>query len=139
VSGERVVIGNAELWHGDCREILPGLKDLAFDLACVDPPYFDGPNKSGYYGKGFSNIGVQRAKHYDTLESWDVPSPEYFTELSRVSRHQIIWGANHFCDRFKANGSGWIVWDKLNGARPFAFFAMFGTECTKASTAGICR
>lgn len=101
-------------------ELLPTLQLRSFDLACVDPPYFDGPNKTGYYGKGYSNLGVQRAKHYDTLESWEVPNQQYFAELKRVSKHQIIWGANHFCERFDAHSPGWIVWDKLNGASSFA-------------------
>jgi site-specific DNA-methyltransferase (adenine-specific) len=94
--------------------------DKAFDLAIVDPPYFDGPNRSGYYGQGYSSLGVQRAKHYDHIEEWDIPGSDYFAELQRVSRHQIIWGANHFADRFNAAGPGWIVWDKLNGASTFA-------------------
>lgn len=108
------------LYLGDCRDILPTLADASFELACVDPPYFDGPNKTGYYGRGYSSLGVQRAKHYDTLESWDVPDEQYFRDLVRVSKHQIVWGANHFCDRFPSASPGWIVWDKVNGASSFA-------------------
>lgn len=115
-----VVIGNATLYLGDCMDLLPAMQFGDFELACVDPPYFDGPNKSGYYGQGFSSLGVQRAKHYDSLPTWSVPEPEYFTHLRRVARHQIIWGANHFADRFNAASPGWIVWDKLNGKSSFA-------------------
>jgi site-specific DNA-methyltransferase (adenine-specific) len=114
------IIGNATLYLGDCEEVMHGFSDHEFGLAITDPPYFDGPNKSGYYGKGYSSLGVQRAKHYDTLAAWEIPGAEYFTELQRVSRHQIIWGANHFADRFNAAGPGWIVWDKLNGRSTFA-------------------
>lgn len=117
---EKVEIGSATLYLADCMEVLPGIKALDFDIAIVDPPYFDGPNKSGYYGKGYSSLGVQRAKHYDTLSSWDVPGTEYFDQLARVARNQIIWGANHFANRFNSSGPGWIVWDKLNGASSFA-------------------
>ena len=117
---QKVVIGSATLYQGDCMDFLESLPDGAYDLAIVDPPYFDGPNKSGYYGKGYSNLGVQRAKHYDSLPSWNIPSAEYFIELKRVSTHQIIWGANHFADRFASAGAGWIVWDKLNGESSFA-------------------
>jgi len=113
-------IGDAELWLADCMEVLPTLADQSFDLAVVDPPYFEGPNKSGYYGKGYSNLGVQRAKHYDSLKSWEVPNRQYFDQLSRVARHQIIWGANHFSDRFDSASSGWIVWDKDNGGSSFS-------------------
>jgi site-specific DNA-methyltransferase (adenine-specific) len=115
-----VVIGNATLYLGACEDVMRSFADSEFALAITDPPYFDGPNKSGYYGKGYSSLGVQRAKHYDTLSSWSIPGPKYFVELRRVSRHQIIWGANHFADRFDAAGPGWIVWDKLNGASTFA-------------------
>ena len=117
---ERVVIGNAELWNINCLDLMRLMPDAAFDLAIVDPPYFDGPNKSGYYGKGFSSLGVQRAKHYDSLPAWEIPGTEYFEQLTRVSRHQIIWGANHFADRFNAASPSWIVWDKDNGASSFA-------------------
>ncbi len=63
---------------------------------------------------------MPRGKHYDTIESWDVPGTDYFEELRRVSKNQIIWGANHFADRFNSAAPGWIVWDKLNGASSFA-------------------
>ena len=113
-------IGDATLWLGDCMEVMALSTANSFDLAITDPPYFPGPNKSGYYGKGYSSLGVQRAKHYDSLPEWSVPEASYFTELQRVAKHQIIWGANHFADRFNAAGPGWIVWDKLNGASSFA-------------------
>jgi site-specific DNA-methyltransferase (adenine-specific) len=96
------------------------IPDKSFDLAIVDPPYFDGPNKSGYYGKGYSSLGVQRAKHYDSLDSWSVPEKEYFDELKRVSKNQIIWGANYFAEKFESSSSCWIVWDKDNGKSSFA-------------------
>ncbi|WP_395652541.1 DNA-methyltransferase [Brevundimonas sp.] len=120
MSFEKVVIGNATLYLGDCLEVMQEFGARSFDLAVTDPPYFDGPNKSGYYGRGYSSLGVQRAKHYDSLPVWSVPGTDYFEALRRISRHQIIWGANHFADRFKSDGPGWIVWDKLNGASTFA-------------------
>lgn len=113
-------IGTATVHLADCMDVMAEFPDKAFDLAIVDPPYFDGPNRSGYYGQGYSSLGVQRAKHYDHIETWDVPGTDYFTELQRVSRHQIIWGANHFADRFNSASPSWIVWDKLNGASTFA-------------------
>lgn len=117
---QKVIIGTAVLYLGDCREVMAQACDNEFALAITDPPYFDGPNKTGYYGKGYSSLGVQRAKHYDALPSWEVPGPEYFADLQRVAKHQIIWGANHFADRFNSASPGWIVWDKLNGASTFA-------------------
>ena len=114
-------IGNATLYQGDCMEVMrEHLIVGEFGLAIVDPPYFDGPNKSGYYGKGFSSLGVQRAKQYDSFAEWSVPEAEYFEALRRLSKHQIIWGANHFADRFPSAAPGWIVWDKMNGGSTFA-------------------
>lgn len=104
----------------DCMEYMANQPDNAFDLAIVDPPYFDGPNKSGYYGKGYSSLGVARANHLGDTPSWTVPDREYFDELNRVSKNQIIWGANHFAGRFDSSSGCWIVWDKQNGGSSFA-------------------
>lgn len=55
-------------------------------------------------------------------KKWDIEPPpaEYFTELMRVSKNQIIWGANHFISRIPFDSSCWIVWDKDNGTTDFA-------------------
>lgn len=100
---------------GDCMDYLPYLPDKCFDLAVVDPPYFSGPEKRGYYGRKVSPIGVQR--RYGSLSDWDVPGRDYFDELMRVSEHQIIWGCNYFDYPF---GPGRIVWDKCNGNSSFS-------------------
>jgi len=109
-----------ELLRIDCMHYMATVPDKHFDVAIVDPPYFEGPNKPGFYRNGEFSSTLVPAGKYGELEHWDVPEPEYFTELRRVSRNQIIWGANHFCDRFSASGPGWIVWDKENGASSFA-------------------
>lgn len=104
----------------DCMEYMKTLKDNEFNLAIVDPPYFNGPNRSGYYGKGYSNLGVQRDKYYEECKEWSVPDEQYFQQLFRVSKNQIIWGANHFAGVFNSSSSSWIVWDKDNGKSSFA-------------------
>lgn len=114
------IIKTSTIMNVDCMDYMRGLPDKCFDLAIVDPPYFDGPNRSGYYGKGYSSLGVQRAKYYGECKSWAVPDREYFIELQRVSKNQIIWGANHFACLFNSSSSCWIVWDKINGASTFA-------------------
>jgi len=100
---------------GDCMEHLPQFPDKYFDIAVVDPPYFSGPEKRNYYGRTVRPIGVQR--HYKPSDEWSVPDKTYFEELSRVSKHQIIWGCNYFDYPF---GSGRIVWDKCNGDSSFS-------------------
>jgi len=114
------IIKTSTIMNVDCMDYMRGLPDKCFDLAIVDPPYFDGPNRSGYYGKGYSSLGVQRAKYYSESKFWSVPDREYFIDLRRVSTNQIIWGANHFAGLFDSSSSCWIVWDKVNGASTFA-------------------
>jgi site-specific DNA-methyltransferase (adenine-specific) len=115
-----IEIGIATILNIDCMEYMRSVPDKHFDLAIVDPPYFDGPNRSGYFGKGYSSLGVQRAKYYDECKFWTVPTKEYFVELQRVSKNQIIWGANHFSGLFDSSSACWIVWDKDNGKSSFA-------------------
>lgn len=92
--------------------------DNYFDIAIVDPPY--GIGESSNDNQSRSKLG--KSKNYGN-KRWDdsIPSVEYFTELKRVSKHVIIWGANHFIQNIQnANSSCWIVWDKLNGDNDFA-------------------
>lgn len=103
------------LKHGDCMEVMKDLPDKSFDLAIVDPPYFSGPERRGFYGRRISNIGVQRL--YEKSETWQVPTAEYFNELQRVARYYIVWGCNYY-DYIFAHGR--IVWDKCNGASSFS-------------------
>lgn len=99
----------------DCANGMKEFPDKYFDLAIVDPPYFSGPEKREYYGRKISPIGVHRS--YEVSDYWIVPEPEYFEELERVSKHQIIWGCNYFKWSFP---SGRIVWDKCNGNSSFS-------------------
>ena len=99
----------------DCMQGMKEFPDKYFDLAIVDPPYFSGPERRGFYGRKESPIGVQRI--YKKTKNWDVPKEEYFNELFRVSKKQIIWGCNYFSYPF---GSGRIVWDKCNEASSFS-------------------
>ena len=100
----------------DCMEGMKQFPDKYFDLAIPDPPYFSGPNKRGFYGKRINALNIRRVD-YPKIESWDLPSEEYFQELNRVSKNQIVWGCNYFKHQF---GSGRIVWDKCNGDSSFS-------------------
>ncbi|NQP35046.1 site-specific DNA-methyltransferase [Streptococcus suis] len=101
--------------HADCINAMRQYPDDYFDLAIVDPPYFSGPEKRKFYGRKISPIGVQRL--YGQTSEWDVPGKDYFDELFRVSKNQIIWGVNYFQYDF---GPGRIVWDKVNGQSSFS-------------------
>ena len=94
-------------------ELMSRYPDNYFDLAIVDPPYGLGMDKSRNSNKG-NKAGFKI--YHDT--DWDskAPEKEYFDELIRVSKNQIIWGANHFISKIPYDSSCWIVWDKNNGA-----------------------
>lgn len=99
----------------DCLEGMKAYPDNFFDLAIVDPPYFSGPEKRKYYGRKESQIGVKRV--YQKTDEWEVPNKEYFDELFRVSKQQIIWGVNYYDYNFSP---GRIIWDKVNGSSSFS-------------------
>ena len=94
-----------------------------FDVAIVDPPYYSGPENRRFYGRKVSPIGVQRI--YDKSDSWSVPEREYFDELFRISKNQIIFGCNYFDYPFC---SGRIVWDKCNGNSSFSDYEIAYTS-----------
>lgn len=106
----------SEVYNMDCMEYMRNIPDKFFELAVVDPPYFDGPNRLGYYGKDITSFGVKR-KGYKAIH-WEVPQKEYFVELFRVSKNQIIWGINYF--PYSIFDSGRIVWNKVNGKSSFS-------------------
>lgn len=107
------------LYHIDCMELMASKPDNFYDLAIVDPPYFSGPEKRRYYGKSVSSHGVKRINHEPIKESWTIPDIEYYKELLRVSKHQIIWGINYF-EFVNVVGPGRIIWDKVNEGSTFS-------------------
>lgn len=100
----------SEVFNMDCMEGMKQYPDKYFDLAIVDPPY--GINMDG--GKIGGN-NCSKAKDY-IQKDWDKepPSAQYFNEVIRVSKNQIVWGANHFISNIPFNSSCWVVWDKDN-------------------------
>lgn len=105
----------SHVFNTDCLEAMKKFPDSFFGLAIVDPPYFSGPEKRSYYGKSVGSKGIKRKK-YPTCE-WEVPTTEYFDELFRISKKQIIWGCNYYDFKF---GPGRIVWDKVNDGTSFS-------------------
>ena len=95
----------------DCMNIMKRYEDNHFDLAIVDPPY--GIGEDGV--KNHSRGKLAKATKY-TPKNWDKnpPTKQYFDELIRISKNQIIFGANHFISRIAYDSSCWIVWDKDN-------------------------
>ena len=107
----------SEVYNMDCMDFMKSLPDKFFDLCLVDPPY--GIKEDGK--KNHSRGRIAKAQEY-TPKDWDKEAmpKEFFDELIRVSKNQIIWGANHFISRIPYDSPCWIVWDKDNGATDFA-------------------
>lgn len=98
------------IYNMDCVEGMKHYPDNYFDLAVVDPPY--GIGLDGQKLSVCKNPKHNRKVH--TQKDWDseIPAMKYFTELFRVSKHQIIWGANYFVEHLNYGSKGWIVWFK---------------------------
>jgi site-specific DNA-methyltransferase (adenine-specific) len=92
--------------------------DKHFDLAIVDPPYGIGEDGAKNHSRGkAARPTLYTPKYWDTTTA----SKKYFKQLKRISKNQIVWGANHFIENLMAtNSSCWIVWDKQNGDNDFA-------------------
>ena len=99
----------SEVLNLDCLEYMKTLPDNHFDLCIADPPY--GIKRSGQHKTICKNPKHNR-KHFED-KGWDlnIPSEELFTEIFRISKNQVIWGANYFAKYFPKS-MGWIVWDK---------------------------
>lgn len=103
-------------YNMDCVQGMKEFPDKYFDLAIVDPPYgrkeHGGRNRSGYVRqKNGSKIFVKDGQYENRKWDNEPPSEEYFNELMRVSKNQIIFGCNYF--GYPLIG-GRIVWDKCN-------------------------
>jgi len=95
-------IKKVKCYNVDCMEFMKDVPDNYYELAIVDPPYGIEITKSG------------RLKRYNgNNANWDnnVPDKEYFIELMRISKHQIIWGGNYFLD-YLGNTKCFLIWDK---------------------------
>ncbi len=94
----------------DCMEYMKDQEDNAFDLAIVDPPYGIDIAKEN---KGGSGWVAREGKDWDK----NIPDADYFEQLFRVSKNQIIWGGNYFT-KYLPSSMGWLFWDK--GQREFS-------------------
>lgn len=97
--------------NADCMKYLKEFPDNYFDLAIVDPPY-GGVTQGGYMSNKMGG-GVAKNRNDYHLGVWQYgrPSDDYFKELLRVSKNQIIWGGNYYASLLP-DSQGWIVWDK---------------------------
>ena len=102
------ILGNIKLYNADCMEVMKTFKDKQFNLAIIDPPYgidwmqqIQNPNTKANW------------KQYENKQ-WDkqTPTDEYWEQLFRVSKNQIVWGGNYMTDKLYPS-SCWLIWDKM--------------------------
>ena len=107
----------SEVYNCDCIEFMRTMPDKKIDLVIADPPY--GISESGAKTQ---TRGILAKPTYYAVKNWDEKSPEqtFFDELRRISKKQIIWGANHFISKISIDSPCWLVWDKQNGNNDFA-------------------
>ena len=105
-----IITKDIRITNEDNMALMSRYDDNYFDLAIVDPPY--GIKRNGQK-KSVCKIANHNRKEHKT-KMWDseTPKKEYFVELERVSKNQIIWGANYFVKHLDKGRMGWIVWFK---------------------------
>jgi len=101
----------------DCMDYMAGLPDKAFELAIVDPPYGIGAG-----AESFKNGTSKTEKPYYRKNDWDniAPDKNYFAEVKRVSKNQIVWGGNYFPCLWVNGCRGFIFWDKTIHGNSYA-------------------
>lgn len=105
-----------KITNEDNMELMARYENNYFDLAIVDPPY--GIIESGGQKGGVSEKYKNRAYTNGSIDTWDTkPNKEYFNELFRVSKNQVIWGGNYFN---LPPTRGIIFWDKV---QPFESYS----------------
>ena len=112
------------IYNEDCLLAMRGMADNAFDLAIVDPEYGigqDGRIARPHRAKQRNGTVMNVKSNNHIPKKWDSkrPSREYFEQLQRVSKNQIIWGGNYFTEHIPPS-MGWIVWDKVNGESDYS-------------------
>ena len=114
----------SEAYNMDCMELMAQYPDNYFDLAVVDPPY--GIDKL-LHRSSYGMVSGGLTKY--TNNRWDKNSPpkEYFNQIMRVSKNQIIWGGNYFLD-YLGSTRGVICWDKEQPLKNFSAWEMAWTS-----------
>jgi site-specific DNA-methyltransferase (adenine-specific) len=103
----------SDVYNLDCVEGMKAFPNKYFDLALVDPPY--GINAESGYGQSNNKNIHNKGKVWDK----QTPTAEYFNELKRVSKNQIVFGANYFIENLGSTRC-FICWDKQQQGRNFA-------------------
>lgn len=120
-SGNIMTLEINKIYCADCLDLMKDMDDNSVDLVLTDPPY--GIGITGKEGGGNPFGGVKQckigggkvadSKIYHAFDDSERPNKEYFNQIQRISKNQIIFGGNYFADVLPAS-SCWLVWDKDN-------------------------
>ena len=121
--------GDIKLYNCDCMDLMAKTPDKYYDLAIVDPPYFKGVANGRFYGGKISKSGVKRLSSKSEVWDKNIPEQQYYNELIRISKNQIIWGINYF--NFIGVPPGRIIWDKINDSSTFSNCEIASNSMTK--------
>lgn len=120
----------SETYNEDCMIGMARFPNKYFDLAVVDPPYGIGGDKGIQKNNGKYGYAKHKATNWDK----EIPNKEYFNELRRISKHQIIWGGNFFTEHLQPSAC-WLSWYKEQTDFSFSDFELawtsFPTKCKK--------
>ena len=132
VGSRRMQMLDFGFYNMDCMDGMKEFPDGFFDLAIVDPVYGD-VTQGGYMKNLDSTTKLAKPIEYH-LSIWnqEKTGDDYFKELFRVSKNQIIWGGNYFIEEIAKNSQCWIVWDKKRTGG-FADFEIAWTSFDSAS------
>lgn len=141
---KEIVTDKITLYNADCMELLRGYKDDEFELAIVDPPY--GLNFGNYNRTNKDTLGNRFKANKFVQADWDkeIPNEEYFEQLFRVSKHQIIWGGNYFhlpptrgfifwykhqpVPNFSDGEFAWTSFDKVSKCFDYPYYGNINSE-----------
>lgn len=113
---QQALVSGSAVFNMDCMDFMKTVPDKFFHLAIVDPPYGIGASS-----KKFINGTSKSVKNYYRENCWDTekPTAEYWAELKRVSKNQIVWGGNYFADHLGAFRC-FVCWDKTIHGNSYA-------------------
>lgn len=120
----KVIIGNATLFCGNCADIFPTLEKV--DAVITDPPY--GIGEAAGKNKSRTNLAVARDYGNDDWDN-EPAAPEVIEILREISLYQAIFGGNYY---HLPPSPCWLVWDKMNGRNDFADCELVWTNWPKA-------
>lgn len=103
----KINVDNFEFYNEDNMLVMKQYPDKYFDLAIVDPPYGINVNVSMGRRKGDKKSDYHKFSGNDS----SIPNEDYFKELFRISKNQIVWGGNYMTEYLKPTPC-WILWDK---------------------------